>query len=186
MREILPMLAAVLWLSAGCGPTRNDVLRLARAYVEHEWSAGPANALHGPDPQGIQVDTPDDGYREGGWHLDGRANRGLPYQWGGDSTPEEFDAGLRAGRPAGHVVSGRTPSHRPQESQYPVGVDCSGFITRCWGLPERESTRSLFRVADALPSYLDLKPGDILNRYDKHVLLFVGWCDEEKTRLRAY
>ena len=48
----------------------------------HRWRATEANVLHGEDTAGVRVDTPDSGYRRGGFHSDGRGNVGVPYKWG--------------------------------------------------------------------------------------------------------
>ena len=54
------------------------------------------------------------------------------------------------------------------------GIDCSGFVSRCWKLPRPYSTRQLPEICDRLDSWDQLKPGDILLN-SQHVLLFSGW-----------
>src|SRR5205814_9145160 len=44
-----------------------------------------------------------------------------------------------------------------------VGIDCSGFICRCWKLTTRHSTESLPSICEKLSSPAELKPGDIMN-----------------------
>ena len=41
-------------------------------------------------------------------------------------------------------------------------------------------------ICDPLHSWADLRPGDILNTYNGHVVLFAGWSDASQTRLIAY
>ena len=54
------------------------------------------------------------------------------------------------------------------------GIDCSGFVSRCWKLSRPYSTRELHEICDPLNSWDELLPGDCLLN-DKHVVLFVKW-----------
>ena len=67
-----------------------------------------------------------------------------------------------------------------------VGIDCSGFISRCWKLDHKYSTSMLMGISEKLPSPADLKPADIINTPEGHVLLFVKWVDTEKKRALFY
>ena len=67
-----------------------------------------------------------------------------------------------------------------------VGIDCSGFISRCWRLSRPYSTRELAQVCVRLHSYDALLPGDILNTHNAHCLLFAGWVDAGCARMWAY
>ncbi len=170
---------------------RGEALRIARSYLLHEWTADDRNALHGHDADGVRVDTPDaafspKGVRPGWWRAD-QKNVGMPYMWGGFDTPESFDAGLRAGKFAGDIytLEKRRLLDRAV-SKHAVGIDCSGLISHCWKLPRSYSTRELTALCEPLPDFARMKPGDILNRHNAHVLLFAGWEDAKKTRLSAY
>lgn len=171
--------------------SRRECLGLAEAYLNHAWKATSANVRHGTDSKGIRIDTPDSSYQPGrgipGWWMPDLWNRGIPYQWGGFCTLQEFDAGVAAGRAAGDVYT--TQKRRLLDdavSDEAVGIDCSGFISRCWKLPRSFSTRELPRLCLALPSFDDLQPGDILNTHNAHVLLFAGWLDSSRTQIVAY
>ena len=160
---------------------RAQFLRTAEAFATHEWRATEANVFHGKDPDGIQVDTPDAGYVADGWHADGRVNVGIPYKWGGFNSILGFDQRIEAGYYAGHL-------HEPGAlgSNHAAGVDCSGFVSRCWNLPTKQSTRSIGALSYELDSYADLLPGDILNAESVHVMLFKEFVDPEKTKLIVY
>ncbi len=41
-------------------------------------------------------------------------------------------------------------------------------------------------MCEALPSWDELKPGDALNIYNAHVLLFSGWIGPDRKYLAAY
>ena len=63
-----------------------------------------------------------------------------------------------------------------------AGVDCSGFVSRCWRLSRPFSTRELPALSISLPSWDELKTGDILIAPGRHVLLFIRWEGAEKDR----
>ncbi len=88
-------------------------------------------------------------------------------------APEDFDRKLAKGSAAG------------AHSRYGVlscaaGIDCSGFVTLCWGLSasgHAYSTSNLREIAGK-PRYnwfTDMKPGDVLNLPGSHVVLFTGY-----------
>ena len=171
--------------------TRAEALRIAESYVQHHWEASARNVLHGKDKKGVEVHTPD---REGGhgnpldecWRIN-EENIGVAYKWGGDDTPASFSAGIRAGKAGGDVY---TPDKRRLDdaavSDAAVGIDCSGFICRCWKTSKRYSTSSLADVCIKLHSPAELQPADIMNTRRGHVLMFVKWLDEEKKRPLFY
>lgn len=167
-------------------------MSIAEAYRRHRWRATPQNVKHGNDQAGVRVDTPDvayqpvDGKRPGWWRLKGW-NVGVPYQWGGFDTLAEFEVKLKRGYAAGDVYSEakRTGLDRAVSAQA-TGIDCSGFISRCWRLERSYSTRELPGLCEPLLSYDDLRPGDILNTHNAHVLLFAGWETPSRTRILVY
>jgi hypothetical protein len=57
---------------------RARILGIAREYAEFAWQGDAGNALHGPDANGIPVDTPDVSFDPQGWKPDA-VNRGMPY-----------------------------------------------------------------------------------------------------------
>ena len=92
------------------------------------------------------------------------ANGGLPAAAGDMGTPEKQAAGDAA------------------VSRFAAGVDCSGFVSRCWRLDRPFSTRELPALCTRLPSWEDLRTGDILIAPGRHVLLFIQWEGTEKSR----
>ncbi len=171
--------------------TRSETIAIAESYVVHEWIPTAANAFHGVDPDGIRVDTPNaDFHPEGderGWWIAGQRNVALPYKWGGFDTPEEFDRGVREGKYAGDVYSEEKRRLLDDAvSKLAVGIDCSGFVSRCWRLPRSYSTRELPQLCDPIADPAQLRPGDIFNRHNAHVRLFVGWADAARTQVRVY
>ena len=171
--------------------TRSEAVAIAESYIAHEWTPTEANVFHGVDPAGIRVDTPDALFQadggERGWWIVGQPNSALPYKWGGFDTPEEFDRGLREGKCAGDIYSAEKRRLLDDAvSARAVGIDCSGFVSRCWRLPRSYSTRELPRLCDAVTDLTQIKPGDIFNTHNSHVRLFSGWADAAHTRVRVY
>ncbi len=133
--------------------------RSAESYVLHHYVCTPGN-LSPADvvaPDGDVVRTPS-------WLIAG-INARIPYKWGGFSTPEQFDAGISAGKFAGDINTAGSSSSA-------VGVDCSGFVSRCWQLGYLSSTADMPNITVPYASWTDLKPGDAIHKVG-HVRLFV-------------
>jgi len=171
--------------------TRAEVLQVAESYVNHIWQSSAKNQRHGADSRGLEVHTPD---RPGGrgspdeacWEI-GAANSGVAYKWGGFDTPESFDAGVRAGKAAGDIYTAdKRRLGGEAVSGDAVGIDCSGFISRCWKLPHKYATSTLAEICQKLPSPGQLQPADIMNTEGGHVILFVKWLDDAKSRALFY
>lgn len=163
--------------------TRAAVIEHAYAFAEHRWSASEANAFHGEDRFGNHINTPDatGSGLETGWRADGSPNVGVAYQWGGFSSIAEFEAGVAEGKWAGHLPTDGLSFFTPAA----VGVDCSGLVSRVWRLPRKESTRSLGRFCRELQNWDELLPGDVLNRVDRHTMLFVEWVGPGRRQLKV-
>lgn len=194
------LLASGLLLLCGCTMpkpsitpvTRADILATAEAYRTHRWQAIQANVRHGLDRQGIRVDTPDIGFKHAdgaraGWWVPGQWNMGVPYQWGGFDSLAEFDQNVARGFAAGDIYTlTKRAGLEAAVSREACGIDCSGFISRCWQLKRSVSTRELPSLCERLHGYEDLRPGDILNTHNSHVLLFAAWANQAHTKLLVY
>lgn len=175
----------------GATISREQVLKTARGYTSLTWQAEKRHALHGTAPDGQRIDTPDTLHprtsRRGFWWKTG-TNIGMPYKWGGFDTPDEFTRRL-ASDPvvyAGDYASAdKVRGGDDAVSRYAAGIDCSGLVSRCWGLPRPYSTRELPGICTPLSSLDKLRPGDIILRPGEHVQLFVRWEDDAHTRYRA-
>ncbi|HJT79685.1 MAG TPA: hypothetical protein VJ719_00690, partial [Chthoniobacterales bacterium] len=147
-----PASVLAVFLFASCLPaaraqtvTRAEALGIAETYIQHRWHASPRNLLHGKDRNGIEVHTPDrDGHRgnplDECWRVN-QENVGVAYKWGGDDTPATFSLGIKGGKAAGDVYT--LEKRRLDDaavSNQAVGIDCSGFICRCWKTQKRYST----------------------------------------------
>ncbi len=144
---------------------REEALSTAAEYVDLIWTATSANLTNGliTDPDGHAVQTPD-------WIQVGQ-NQRMAYQWGGFSTIDGYLSGLANGKYAGDMATSAV-------SNYAVGVDCSGFVSRCWNMPQHYSTWMMSNTQPliTLPhdSWYDLQSGDALHKVG-HVRLAVLW-----------
>jgi len=177
--------------SAPSQVTPTEALSIAEVYTRHSWRPFARNILHGLDPAGIRVDTPDIGYRPAsgrdGWWMPGEVNVGIPYKWGGFDDPSSFDQSIAAGHAAGDVS---TPAKRLADnaavSSKAAGVDCSGFVSRCLKLPEVHDSSQLPALCDVLSDPKDLRPGDLLNIPRRHVVLVAGWARKDRSWIYFY
>lgn len=159
------------------------VIETALQYANHEWTATERSVLHGTDPDGVPVDTPDVTWKgevlQCGWWKVGEVNKGVAYGWGNASTIEEFDAGLADGMFAGNVPEDKSR----MGSKHSVGVDCSGLLTRCWGLPKKIATRDIPKVAEKI-SLEEIRQGDVFAKVGSHVMFFIEFMDDEKNLVK--
>ncbi len=171
---------------------QEEAVRTAYAYTRMVWHGDARHVLHGKDPDGLRVDTPDAGvaWRKGDafWWKPDAANTGMPYKWGGFDTPREY---LKRLRDDAFVAAGDYASEEKVRlnddavSRYAAGIDCSGFVSRCWRLGRPYSTRELAALCRPLASVKDMRPGDIMLRAGVHVIMFLGWHDAEKKYFHA-
>ena len=160
-----------------------QVIATALQYANYEWTATDRNVLHGFDPEGVPVDTPDVTWKgemlNCGWWETGEVNKGVAYGWGNASTIEEFATGLADGKLAGNVPEDKSR----MGSKHSVGVDCSGLLTRCWNLPKKIATRDIPNYAEKI-SLEEIRQGDVFAKVGSHVMFFIGFLDEENKRVK--
>jgi len=178
-RLLVPLFALIL---ASCAQSisREQVMQTAHSYTEIRWMPEERHVRHGKDGLGQWVHTPDitlekhNGDKRGWWQP-GVEAVSMPYKWGGFDTPESFQRKIRRGYFAGDVATQEKLRLLERGvSNRATGIDCSGFISRCWGLPRAYSTRRLHLVSRRLESWDELKAGDMLLTRG-HVMLFAGW-----------
>jgi len=167
--------------------TRAETVAMAAAFANYPWQPTGQNVRHGADDAGITVHTPDRSTGNPDLWQPGQPSTGVPYKWGGFDTLESFARGVRAGKAAGDLYNAEKRRLGGKAvSGSAVGLDCSGFISRCWRLTEKQSTSSLAGLCVKLPTLGELRPGDALNQAGGHVVLFVKWLDDTQTRFLCY
>ncbi len=140
----------------------SQVIENANAYLNHSWEATSDNIWEDVDCGGKTVNTPF-------WVTPGTCSS-LPYCWGGNSSLSDFDTYLTQGKSAGDDNTNVGYGAEPGCS---VGVDCSGFVSRCYGLNNHYSTSMLNTNSQFghYDSYDDLKAGDFINKPGSHTRL---------------
>ncbi|WP_406115862.1 hypothetical protein [Kitasatospora purpeofusca] len=73
----------------------------------------------------------------------------------------------------------------PDSSGRNYRTDCSGYVSMAWHLGASPSTQFLPGYSTEI-SRSDLKPGDILNSFYDHVILFEKWDDAAHTKFSYY
>lgn len=176
--------------------TRSESLAISSAYTEMTWKGKADNIRHGLDPDGIRIDTPDavsPNPLRGSWWRPGTLSRGMPYKWGGFDTPRQFAERLTQSVPSGSIPTaagdmGTADKQKAGDnavSRFAAGIDCSGFISRCWRLDRPYSTRELPKLCNPLFSWEELQPGDILIIPGQHVLMFIAWDTKDHSGFTA-
>lgn len=155
--------------------SRDTILKNARAYLTVNWLMQRDNFTKSATPNACRPErgqfwTRPHGFTEA---MIGTTIGPMPYRWGGGDTPETFLAKTKLGALAGDVCTCRSASNNYCLFSGSAGVDCSGFVSRAWGIPKR-GTSGLLDVSDSVGGLGDLKPGDAFNRPGSHVRLFVG------------
>lgn len=152
------------------GPiTRKQIIANAVPYTSFSWTATSANLQSGIScgqrtiyfANWVQVGT----------------NISMPYAWGGNSSIDRFNQLIAAGISAGDICSptgGGCAAAGPSGAGEGcvAGVDCSGFISNVWNLPNKLGTSDLQTFTQGYASLSSLQPGDILNKPGSHVRLF--------------
>jgi hypothetical protein len=160
-----------------------QVIEKALEYANYKWTASEKNVMHGIDSDGRFVDTPDVTWRGNvlncGWWTVNEVNVGIPYSWGNASTLEEFEQGIKNGKYAGNVPEDK----KRYGSHNTVGVDCSGLLTVCWGLPKKIATRDIPEYATVIENLEDIKQGDVFAKPGSHVMFFKEFANAEKSEV---
>lgn len=127
--------------------SRGEVLKIAQTYADATWQCSGPNA--------------NEQYN----HLHpGTTYRGVVYNWGGWDTVDAYQSKIKSG-----AIAGTTKKEIHDDF---AGVDCSGYVSRCWGLTrERYSTYDIHKISKEI-KWDELKPGDIMNLPHSHVRLF--------------
>jgi len=92
--------------------------------------------------------------------------KGVPYDWGGFDTIAGFDEDIADGYGAGsHSWHGVL--------ECTTGVDCSGFVSRCWETTKKYGTATINEVSHSI-SKGEMLGGDAWNKPGSHIVLWVG------------
>jgi hypothetical protein len=162
--------------------TRAKVLENARAYLSINWVMRPENFAR------AGIENRCDPARSYIWlrprhfarDMIGTTIGPMPYRWGGDDTPATFRTRTEWGALAGDLCTCRQAAYNYCLFADSAGVDCSGFVSRAWGI-EKRGTSGLLDVATDVDSIAALRPGDAFNWPQRHIRLFVGLAEGAAT-----
>jgi hypothetical protein len=140
----------ILLIASAVAADRDAVLDAAAAYATHEWMMTAEN-----ETASCSGDYVSD-YTAGTY-------RGVPYDWGGYYTLDDYDSaiaeGLGAGSHSWHGVLSCT-----------AGVDCSGFVSQVWAT-DHYGTATIHNVSHEIG--IDaVERADAFNDAGSHITLF--------------
>lgn len=151
------MTPALLLLGTALAIPREQVLDNAARYASHVWASSEENQYATCSDEAYESDYPPGEYV------------GLPYDWGGYVTLDEFDAQIADGYGAGshswHGILSCT-----------TGVDCSGFVSMVWET-DHNTTSSFPRGPTEEIEWSELKRGDAVNDAGSHMVLYAHETD---------
>ena len=169
--------------------SRDKVLDQARAFITQQWTLAKTNYSQ-PGVADVCNKAQRQYWSRPSWVREQLIDQSLtriPYKWGGFDDPAEYVRRLGQGYLAGSVCTCRDPSHNDCVVEKAAGVDCSGFVSRAWGLVRKYGTSNLSSISTILKNWqsdLDkLKPGDALNRSGNHVRLVAQVTSSPQVRI---
>ncbi|MCF7793062.1 MAG: T9SS type A sorting domain-containing protein [Candidatus Cloacimonetes bacterium] len=152
-----------------------DPISIAEDYRDLIWLVQNDNVMNNytstGDPQnGYTDDEPCD------WiDLIGEYSVGMPYHYGGRDDFNQWNNDYIDGNygPGGHSV------HYPGSLNWAAGIDCSGFVGRCWEI-DNYTLHMYFNTTYIANNYeevtvADLQPGDCFVKSGVHCRLFYEW-----------
>ncbi|MBE0476383.1 MAG: hypothetical protein IBX62_04705 [Coriobacteriia bacterium] len=146
--RLLPEPAFAIW-------TRLDANDRAWAYVGDRWYCSSANYTRScGDHRPAYITAP------------GKTYSSVPYCWGGFDLPTTFNRAMKDGKDAGDVNTSGT-----SKRSCTAGVDCSGFVSRLWGLGTKQSTTTLKNFSYPI-SRTSMKCADLYLRPGSHAIAF--------------
>jgi hypothetical protein len=151
--------------------TRQRVIETAFAFEGTQWRVNPA--AYGRDPD--EVCTGFAGRVRRPFYLHGKAGqqvRGIPYCWGCFGSLDQILSKIDRG-----VLAGNICTHNAPRSDV-VGVDCSAFVSACWGLAHQFTTSAIPAITQPVTNPWELRPGDALVKPGSHVMLFLRFTPE--------
>ncbi len=160
------------WPSKRALITREEIITNAYEFIQVFWQCPSQNAT--PPPASYCVYPNNDQTWSSDFVVDNWYT-GEAYEWGGWDKVDVFQINMANGQRAGVHLGNDCLPDTLSNPCWSTGIDCSGFVSRCWELNYKHSTRTLFNVAHGI-SYDSLKMGDALDDTtalnNRHVSLF--------------
>lgn len=131
---------------------RDQMMQTAEAYAAHTWLMNAANLTASCAPGYESVFNP------------GSTVTGVAYKWGGFDSLAQYTTKLGQGHGAGSYPSDGVLS-------CVTGVDCSGYVSRCWGTSQKYGTATIHQISHVI-GMGDLLRGDAFNDAGYHIVLW--------------
>jgi hypothetical protein len=146
--------------------SRTQIIDNATPYTSFSWTASSCNLWSGASCGGKNVYSADIPWVNIGTNIS------MPYCWGGWSTQAEHINAMANCKSAGDICSysGGGCSGGGAGLSCASGHDCSGLVSRAWGLSSKRSTSTLPAISTSIP-LSQVQPGDILNVAGSHTRL---------------
>ena len=121
---------------------------------------------------------------ENDWTSDymvGVEYKGEAYEWGGFDDTTHFHCNLNTGLiRAGSQKDNDCISGDYGNPSWATGIDCSGLVTRAFGITTKKSATMLIDYCDSLKGgYEYVLRGDILIKRGKHTYIFDSWAKSD-------
>lgn len=146
--------ALLLFTVSISGLERGDAVLIGDTYNREHWNCTSANT------KGTSQSCPSayTSYYSVGNYI------GVPYKWGGFDSIDQFRTKLSQGYGAGSYSSDGVLSCI-------TGVDCSGYVSRCWEQTTKYGTSTIQEISSQLGSTSAMKKADAFNKAGSHVVM---------------
>ena len=136
------------------GLERGDAILIGDTYTREHWSCSSANTT------GTSQSCPSGyaSYYSVGDYI------GVPYKWGGFDSIDQFRDKIAQGYGAGSYSSDGVLA-------CVTGVDCSGYVSRCWEQTSKYGTSTIQGISSELGSTDDMKKADAFNKAGSHIVM---------------
>jgi len=148
------LIAILLFSVSLSGLERGAAILIGDTYTREHWSCSSANT------NGASQSCPSGyaSYYPVGDYI------GVPYKWGGFDSMEQFRDKISQGYGAGSYSSDGVLSCI-------TGVDCSGYVSRCWEQTSKYGTSTISGISSSLGSTDDMKKADAFNKAGSHIVM---------------
>lgn len=148
------VIAILLFSVSLSGLERGAAILIGDTYTREHWSCTTANTTGAPQscPSGYAS------YYSVGDYI------GVPYKWGGFDSMDQFREKISQGYGAGSYSSDGVLSCI-------TGVDCSGYVSRCWEQTSKYGTSTIHGISSELGSTDNMKKADAFNKAGSHIVM---------------
>ncbi len=132
-------------------------------------------------PEAIENDNSCLGRRVPSFLVEGEQSQCLfsvSYNWGGFDSVEMYS------RKVEQMKAGNINTAIPPLLSCATGVDCSGFISKIWGLKTKWGTGQIFQQTSSI-DISKMKVGDVFVKPNAHVIMFTGNLNDNITTIES-